>query len=70
MDITRASDDTLLEGMKELIEAEGWYWSGNGGHTFGVAKSVDEQLQAFLRENLPDHKFTSGQFLSGFNSRS
>ena len=69
VDITRASDDALLEGMKELIEAEGWYWSGNGGHTFGVAKSVDDQLQAFLRENLPDHKFTSGQFLSGFKSR-
>ena len=27
------------------------------------------QLQAFLREALPDHNFTSGQFLSGFNSR-
>ena len=27
------------------------------------------QLQAFLREALPDHNFTSGQFLSGFESR-
>ena len=27
------------------------------------------QLQAFLREALPGHNFTSGQFLSGFESR-
>ena len=58
-----------MEGIRELTEAEGWYWSGNGGHTFGVAKSVDDQLQCFLRENLPNHNFTSGQFLSGFKSR-
>ncbi len=69
LDVAGASDATLMEGIKELTEAEGWYWSGNGGHTFGVAKSVDDQLQAFLRENLPEHRFTSGQFLSGFKSR-
>jgi pyruvate,water dikinase len=69
LDIAAASDETLMEGIRELTEAEGWYWSGNGGHTFGVAKSVDDQLQAFLRENLPEHNFTSGQFLSGFKSR-
>ena len=69
LDIAGASDATLMEGIRELTEAEGWYWSGNGGHTFGVAKSVDDQLQCFLRENLPDHNFTSGQFLSGFKSR-
>ena len=34
-----------------------------------MAKSVDDQLQAFLGEALPDHHFTSGQFLSGFKSR-
>ena len=69
LDIADASDATLVEGIRELTEAEGWYWSGNGGHTFGVAKSVDDQLQCFLRESLPDHNFTSGQFLSGFKSR-
>ncbi|MDA0791321.1 MAG: PEP-utilizing enzyme [Proteobacteria bacterium] len=69
LDIASASDATLMEGIRELTEAEGWYWAGNGGHTFGVAKSVDDQLQCFLRENLPEHRFTSGQFLSGFKSR-
>ena len=68
-DLAAADDEALLAGIAELAKAEGWYWTSNGGHTFGVAKSVDDQLQAFLREALPDHNFTSGQFLSGFESR-
>ena len=68
-DLAAADDEALLAGIAELAKAEGWYWTSNGGHTFGVAKSVDDQLQAFLREALPDHNFTSGQFLSGFKSR-
>ncbi len=64
-----ASDDLLLEGIRETAIAGGMLWGTNGGHTFGVAKSTDDQLQAFLRETLPDHKFTSGQFLSGFKSK-
>ena len=63
------SDEELFAGVKELSIAGGSFWSGNGGHTFGVAKSTDDQLQAFLREILPDHRFTSGQFLSGFRSK-
>ena len=69
VDVRSASDVTLLEGMQELSGAEGYYWTSNGGHTFGVAKSTDDQLQCFLRETLPDHHFTSGQFLSGFKSK-
>ena len=64
-----ASDEHLLTGMRELACAEGYYWTGNTSHTFGVAKSTDDQLQQFLAENLPDHNFTSGQFLSGFKSK-
>lgn len=64
-----ASDELLLEGVRETAIAGGMLWGTNGGHTFGVAKSTDDQLQAFLRETLPDHKFTSGQFLSGFKSK-
>ena len=69
VDLAATDDEALLAGITELAQAEGWYWTSNGGHTFGVAKSVDDQLQAFLREALPDHHFTSGQFLSGFKSR-
>ena len=68
-DLAATDDQALLAGIAELANAEGHYWTSNGGHTFGVAKSVDDQLQAFLRESLPDHHFTSGQFLSGFKSR-
>ena len=69
VDLTTADDETLFAGIVDLARAEGWYWASNGGHTFGVAKSTDDQLQCFLRETLPDHHFTSGQFLSGFKSR-
>ncbi|MAZ24784.1 MAG: hypothetical protein CMK41_03275, partial [Porticoccaceae bacterium] len=37
---------------------------------FGVAKSTDDQLNTFLKLTLPDHNFTSGQFLSGIDSKS
>jgi len=69
VDLKAASDEQLMAGIRELAAAEKWYWASNGGHTFGVAKSTDDQLQCFLRETLPDHNFTSGQFLSGFKSR-
>ena len=48
---------------------EGYYWSSNASHSFGVAKSTDDQLQCFLAENLPDHNYISGQFLSGIESK-
>ncbi len=69
VDIAAASDDTLLEGIREMGIEEGYYWSSNSGHTFGVAKSTDDQFQCFLRETLPDHHFISGQFLSGIESK-
>ena len=49
--------------------AEGDYWSNDSSHTFGCAKSTDDQLQCFLRETLPEHNFISGQFLSGIESK-
>jgi pyruvate,water dikinase len=45
------------------------YWASNSSHTFGVAKVTDNQLQVFLRETLPEHRFTSGHLLSGFRSK-
>ena len=69
VDIHKADDQTLLNGIQEMGIEEGYYWSSNSGHTFGVAKSTDDQLQCFLRETLPEHKFISGQFLSGFESK-
>ena len=69
VDPSTASDETLLEGIREMGIEEGYYWSSNSGHTFGVAKSTDDQFQCFLRETLPDDHFISGQFLSGIESK-
>ena len=69
LDIKTAEDEKLLEGIVEMGMEEGRYWSSDSSHTFGVAKSTDDQLQCFLRETLPDHNFISGQFLSGIESK-
>ncbi len=69
VDPAAASDAELLEGIREMAIEEGYYWSSNSSHTFGVAKSTDDQFQCFLRESLPDHHFISGQFLSGIESK-
>lgn len=69
IDVASASDELLLEGIREMAIEEGHYWSSNASHTFGVAKSTDDQLQCFLRESLPNEHFISGQFLSGIESR-
>ncbi len=69
VDPATSEPEELLRGIRELAIAEGDYWTNDTGHTFGVAKSTDSQLQTFLQENLPDHHFTSGQFLSGFKAR-
>ena len=69
VDINTASDEALLEGIVEMGIEEGHYWSAGSSHTFGVAKSTDDQLQCFLRETLPDQNFISGQFLTGIESK-
>ena len=69
VDPAEATDEELLAGIREMAIEEGFYWSGNTSSTFGIAKSTDDQLQCFLRENLPDHHYISGQFLTGFESK-
>jgi pyruvate,water dikinase len=69
VDPETASDEELMKGICELAIAGGMYWASNSSHTFGVAKVTDNQLQVFLREKLPEHRFTSGHILSGFRSK-
>ena len=69
LDISTATDEQLLAGIREMAIEEGFYWSGNTSHTFGIAKSTDDHLQCFLRENIPDKHFISGQFLTGLESK-
>ena len=69
LDVSTATSETLLAAIVDMGIEEGHYWSGGSSHTFGVAKSTDDQLQCFLREVLPDHNFISGQFLTGIDSK-
>jgi hypothetical protein len=69
VDPRTASDEELMQGICELAIAGGMYWASNASHTFGIAKVTDNQLQVFLRETLPEHRFTSGHLLSGFRSK-
>ena len=69
VDLGSATDEELLTGIREMGIEEGIYWTGNTSHTFGIAKSTDDQLQCFLHENLPDDHYISGQFLTGFESK-
>jgi len=69
LNLTTASDEELLVGIREMGNEEGNYWSSNASHTFGVAKSTDSHLQDFLETHLPDHNYISGQFLSGIESK-
>ena len=70
INVSSASNQTLLDGIIEMGIEEGNYWSDDSSHTFGVAKSTDDHFNTFLKLALPDHKFTSGQFLSGIDSKS
>ena len=69
VDPQSATDEELLAGIREMAIEEGYYWTGNTSHTFGIAKSTDDQLQCFLHESLPDDRYISGQFLTGFESK-
>ena len=69
LDVQATDDATLLSAVVEMGIEEGRYWSADSSHTFGVAKSTDDQLQCFLRETLPEHNFISGQFLTGIESK-
>ena len=46
LDVASASDEELFDGICELAIEEGRYWSDDSSHTFGVAKSTDDQLQS------------------------
>ena len=69
MDYKNASAQELYDAICDMAIEEGRYWTDDSSHTFGVAKSTDDQFQTFLRETLPDHNFISGQFLTGIESK-
>ncbi len=68
IDIATATDAELLQSIRDLANEDGYYWE-ESSKVFATAKVTDEQLQGFLKAAAPKHSFTSGMFLSGFNSR-
>ena len=50
INISNASNQTLLDGITEMGIEEGNYWSDDSSHTFGVAKSTDDQFNTFLKQ--------------------
>jgi phosphohistidine swiveling domain-containing protein len=64
-----ATDEQLLAAIRDMSTEEGYYWVSNSFISFAVSKFPDEQLHHFLHESLPDHHFTSGQLLSGIESK-
>ena len=68
LDLNAASDSALLDAIKALANEDAYYWE-ESSKVFATAKVTDEQLQGFLKKAAPEHNFTSGMFLSGFNSR-
>ena len=70
LDLGSATDEQLLAAIREMSMEEGYYWASNSFLSFAVSKFPDEQLHHFLRESLPDRNFTSGQLLSGIESKS
>ncbi len=69
LDLDSATDEQLLAAIREMSYEEGYYWVSNSYISFAISKFPDEQLQCFLRETLPEHNFTSGQLLSGIESK-
>ena len=68
INIATATDEELLQSIRDLANEDGYYWE-ESSKVFATAKVTDEQLQGFLKAAAPKHSFTSGMFLSGFNSR-
>ena len=53
LDVAAATDERLLEGMRDMAMEEGYYWSCNSSRTFGVGKSTDDHLQVLLSRDSP-----------------
>ena len=68
LDIPAVTDEVLLSTIRSLANEDAYYWE-ESSKVFATAKVTDEQLQGFLKQAAPDYQFTSGMFLSGFESR-
>ncbi|MFL2529341.1 MAG: PEP/pyruvate-binding domain-containing protein [Candidatus Azotimanducaceae bacterium] len=68
VDPGNATENELLQGLRDLSLTEAKYWQALRG-VIGTAKATDGGFQSFLEENAPGEGLISGSFLSGFTSR-
>jgi len=67
-DLATASDQRLLDGIRELAHSEGVYWGG-ATLTLAAARNSDLVLDRFLSAAMPRHHLRSAVFLRGFPSK-
>jgi rifampicin phosphotransferase len=68
LDLATASDERLLEGVRELARSEAVYW-GSTTLALAVAKNSDLALDRFLAIAVPRSGLSSALFLRGFPSK-
>ena len=67
LDIQKAEDEQLLEGICRLTQADGHYWEAANG-VLAQPRWQDQALQDFLQQHVPDAGFTSGMLLDATGS--
>ncbi len=68
LDPTRASDERLLAGIRELTAADARYWFA-AALAIGTAKVTDAFLDTFLRWAAPGRHLGSGRFLQALSRK-
>lgn len=68
LDLGRAPDERLLEGIRELARSEADYW-GSTTLVLAAAKNSDLALDRFLSVALPRRSLSGALFLRGFPSK-
>jgi pyruvate,water dikinase len=68
IDLATASDEALLQGVRELAAEDAIYWFA-AAVPLGIARVTDAALDRFLRSVSNGLQLTSGSFLRGFPSK-
>jgi len=68
VDLTAASHEQLLEGIRALATADVEYWFEGFLPVMLITRQTDSTFHGFLEKNAAGEEFTSGQFLTGLKS--
>ncbi len=68
LDLSAASDEELLRGVRELAYEDAAYWFA-AAVPLGLARATDAALERFLKSASKGERLSSGAFLRGFPSK-